>query len=370
MNASHSPVASPPPERFGPNPHLQSHRHTPTYRHQIASRKVSPRLILAALALFCGAGQALAGDCTLASGKPTEQFLGAFPASVTLKAANIGQVMAEFTQPFGTSHSWECWVATFGMKAITSTLALDGTSENIFQTGIPGVGIRFRFNSTSSYWGINRYPPFSTRLLPGATVQIWSPSTVTVQFIRIAMEVGRGDITAFDINSEIYWGSNKPVKVTGTGLKTKIVNNIYYTSCYNPSPDPTVNMGRPAAAHIKRGEVTEHPFALSIRCDGLNPTTKPPVKIYFEGDSPSDGRLKLTGQAQPGVANGVGISLKDDKGTPLPFAKDRALSLTWQRSAVNAEFYRFSGKAKYIATGGNIKPGSANATMTYILEYN
>ncbi|RIZ50943.1 hypothetical protein AXX04_29995 [Pseudomonas aeruginosa] len=62
--------------------------------------------------------------------------------------------------------------------------------------------------------------------------------------------------------------------------------------------------------------------------------------------------------------------MKNSKGVDLPFAKARALALTWQSSVPDAEIYSFSGKARYVATGGDITGGKADATLTYVLEYN
>ncbi|KPD28912.1 hypothetical protein AOA77_11900 [Pseudomonas paraeruginosa] len=62
--------------------------------------------------------------------------------------------------------------------------------------------------------------------------------------------------------------------------------------------------------------------------------------------------------------------MKNDNGVALPFAKERAVSLAWRNSAPDAEIYGFSGKAKYVATGGEVIPGKADAVLTYVLEYN
>lgn len=87
-------------------------------------------------------------------------------------------------------------------------------------------------------------------------------------------------------------------------------------------------MGRPTAYDIKRGAVPDHGFSLDVVCEGLNPSVKPPVKVYFEGNSIQDGLLNLTGRGEAGVAQGVGISLTSSKGAALPFTQARALPWT------------------------------------------
>lgn len=135
-------------------------------------------------------------------------------------------------------------------------------------------------------------------------------------------------------------------------------------------PSTTVQMGKIAISNIKSGAVPEKLFALDIRCRGMQPEKPVPVRIYFEGDSAGPGLLNPTGVGQAGVAQGIAIELKNDKGTKLPFSKPNAINLDWQRSDVDAEVYRFAGSARYSASGGEIKPGKADASMTYVLDYN
>ncbi|WP_261792992.1 fimbrial protein [Pseudomonas chlororaphis] len=205
---------------------------------------------------------------------------------------------------------------------------------------------------------------------------MYFPNILSVEFVRTAMGVGKGDMPPFNYQTSFFIDTTytTPTRATfniqGTNLKTKLEHNAFFTSCFTPKTDTVVTMGRPAVAQISRGSVVDHPFALDVVCEGLNPTTKPPVKVYFEGNSVRDGLLNLNGAGQQGVAKGVGISLTTDSGAPLPFSKAKAVALDWQASGPGNEMYRFSGKARYIATGGEISVGRADATLTYILEYN
>ncbi|WP_311776626.1 fimbrial protein [Pseudomonas aeruginosa] len=147
-------------------------------------------------------------------------------------------------------------------------------------------------------------------------------------------------------------------------------NNAFFTTCSTQKSTIDVNMGRPTAYDIKRGAVPDHGFSLDVVCEGLNPSVKPPVKVYFEGNSIQDGLLNLTGRGEAGVAQGVGISLTSSKGAALPFTQARALPLDWLASGAGTEMYRFVGSARYVATGGKITAGKADSILTYILEYN
>ncbi|MFG8423813.1 fimbrial protein, partial [Pseudomonas aeruginosa] len=153
-------------------------------------------------------------------------------------------------------------------------------------------------------------------------------------------------------------------------LRATLEHNAFFTTCSTQKSTIDVNMGRPTAYDIKRGAVPDHGFSLDVVCEGLNPSVKPPVKVYFEGNSIQDGLLNLTGRGEAGVAQGVGISLTSSKGAALPFTQARALPLDWLASGAGTEMYRFVGSARYVATGGKITAGKADSILTYILEYN
>ncbi|CAI8789192.1 hypothetical protein EMIT0324P_10742 [Pseudomonas chlororaphis] len=150
----------------------------------------------------------------------------------------------------------------------------------------------------------------------------------------------------------------------------ELLNDVMFAGCESVGGAVNVAMGKQTIDNIKKGSTKEVLFNFDVRCTGLSPTTKVPVKVYFEGDSPADGLLNLTGQGQPGIASGVGISLVNDKGTKLPFDIARSIPLAWSRSTEDGEIYRFTGTAKYVPTTGSIAPGKADATMNFVLDYN
>ncbi|MFG8567299.1 MULTISPECIES: fimbrial protein [Pseudomonas aeruginosa group] len=309
---------------------------------------------------------------------PTDpSYIRALPATTALKAVPIGGVLASHEFLSTTQAIWRCppgETMTFGMGPLTTSLKPIDSAQGLYESGVKGVGIRIRFKPRwgGSVWSAYMVPPFEYRTTASLNDAEF-PHITLVEFIRTGMEVGRGAIPPFDVTTSHFRSDNAGrvnVAILGTQLKTTLTQNIYFTSCHNPSSDPTVDMGHPYAALVKQGQVEEHTFSLTIRCEGMNSTTKPPVKIYFEGNAVRDGLLRLSGDGQAGVARGVGIELKNDRGVALPFAKERALPLAWRDSAPDAEIYGFAGKAKYVATESEIKAGKADAVLTYVLEYN
>lgn len=351
--------------------HCQSH---PEYPSVEARRNTAPlrAAVLLLMLLFSGwVGQAWA-VCRLYSGTvPSEIKFSSLPASVTMQAAAVGGVLAYYDVRFtGSLPRYNCQVGDFwGMDAMTVSLPLLDASKGIYESGVVGIGIRISFLGEG--WGPTPFvPPFKNEIFYAAGIPFVPPDVIRVEFIRTGMEVGSGSITPFDLRSAYELTPAIRLPVSATQLKTTLVNKIYFSSCYNPASAPTVNLGRPAIGEVRQGSTLQKDFSLDIRCDGMNPTTKPPVKIYFQGNSPKDGLLLTDGQGQAGKAQGVGVELTDSNGAALPFDKARARAMTWTSSSTNSEFYRFQGKARYVVSGGEIKAGKADATLTYVLQYN
>ncbi|MBU4636609.1 fimbrial protein [Pseudomonas chlororaphis] len=300
--------------------------------------------------------------------------IASLPAITTLKYAPIGGVMASYEVDAGRSSGGWAWCdkSQWGLTEVVTSLTSRG-SPGLYDSGVPGVGIRI--GHLASYgWYTPRYPPYTSTGLGAANLPF--PNRVKIEFVRTDIGVEKGDMPSFNYKTSFFIDTSYTTPrravypIEGTGLKTKLEHNAFFSTCYTPKSSTEVNMGRPAAEQVKRGSVQEFPFALDVVCNGLNPTVKPAVKVYFEGNSVRDGVLNLNGVGQPGVAKGVAISLSNDKNVALPFSKAKAVALDWQSSGPGIEMYRFAGKARYVTTGAEVAAGKADATLTYVLEYN
>ncbi|EIM16969.1 putative fimbrial protein [Pseudomonas chlororaphis O6] len=315
---------------------------------------------------YCGAPDVMWPD--------NPSIIASLPAITTLKYAPIGGVMASYEVEVGRrSGGWSgCYKSQYGLTEVTTSLTSRG-SPGLYDSGVPGVGIRIGHVATTN-WYTPSYPPFTnTGISIGYILYFFN--RLSIEFVRTDIGVGKGDMPSFNYKTSFfidtaYTPRRKVYAIEGTGLKTKFEHNAFFTTCYTTKSSTEVNMGRPAAEQVKRGSVQDVPFALDVVCKGLNPTVKPPVKVYFEGNSVRDGLLNLNGVGQPGVAKGVAISLTNDKNVALPFSQDKAVALDWQSSGPSTEMYRFVGNARYVPTGTEVAAGKADATLTYVLEYN
>ncbi|WP_273828493.1 fimbrial protein [Pseudomonas sp. SBT1-2] len=285
------------------------------------------------------------------------------PAKTIIKSAAIGQELAKHRLTLWSNPASRVSCPGSGnFTSITSAPLLPSALPNVYETGIKGVGVKFcitldmqdKFFCAPYSWGlIWNAEPFLPRLME-------------VVFVRTGRGVASGKIPGFNVTWEV---GGLPLLIRSQGT-TELVNDIFFAGCESVGGAVNVPMGKQTTQNIKNGRVNEIPFNFDVRCEGLKPDSKVPVKVYFEGDSQTDGMLKLSNAGQAGVASGVGISLVNDKGVKLPFSIARSVALDWNRETEDGSIYRFSGKAKYVPTAGEMKAGKGDATMSFVLNYN
>lgn len=301
----------------------------------------------------------------------TREFSILTPSNIKLNLVKIGQVMASSKiQLSPKTYSVLCSDVTTPYFNVFYDIINNGRMElesgyaDVYSTNIKGVGIRLR----SDYYG--RYP-FS---IPGGHSQknagLNHSSTlmehINYEFIRTAVGVGSGSLNLnFKIRHQVsgWLASN----LTASGIVNVEVGG-YFAGCSGVTKDILVPMGKLWAGDLLSSARTET-FKLDVRCTGLPAGTKLPVKVYFEGDSPGEGRLNLLG----GGATGVEILLRSGSGSgyPLPISMNRPVSLSWLRTDPEGEIYTLPISARYAKKANtNVQPGRADAVLTYITEYN
>ncbi|KVZ49572.1 hypothetical protein WL18_05305 [Burkholderia ubonensis] len=282
------------------------------------------------------------------------------PANISIKAAKIGEVLATNTYKlWNTDESYWCTVNTEMTVAFNGGLELSSYPK-VYKTAIKGIGIKVGFQLNPSGTTVY-YAPYSWTTTSG-----YSPQSIVVELVRIDTGVGSGTLsTNFNVTLS---GGGMVYTIKSTG-STTVKNDVMFSGCSAVDAVVNVKMGQETTDRLRLGQVAERPFNFDVRCEGLKSTTLP-VKVYFAGDSSTDGLLALSGAGASGMASGIGISLVNDKGVKLPFDRSRSITIDHFRSDVGGEIYRFSGVAKYVLTTGEVKSGKADATMTYVIEYN
>ncbi|PMY70714.1 MULTISPECIES: fimbrial protein [Pseudomonas] len=317
--------------------------------------------ILIFLSSLC-ARDVLAVTCTWTGSPPAQLTMDMIlPSKMIIKAAPVGQVLA--------THRTSLWSGLASCSSQTDvSITVDAAFTpsalpKVYEAGIKGVGVKFCL--ALSFGDDTWCAPYSYSV--GSSSSPLLPKFIDVMFVRTNRAVASGNVP---MDLKVNWQMGDKSLVVRSQGGTELVNDIFFAGCESVGAAVNVQMGKQTIEHITKGSVREVPFNFDVRCDGLKPDTKVPVKVYFEGNSQADGLLKLVNLGQPGVASGVGISLVNNKGVKLPFNIARSIALDWNREVVEGSIYRFSGSAKYVPTGGEIKPGKGDATMSFVLNYN
>jgi len=305
---------------------------------------------------------------------PQPHYYISVPAQIVMTKVPVGGVLASFESPAVGDNKARC----IKNMVITTTLDTRGLTPSgipdVYKTNLEGVGIRI------TGWSDNKLyftPPSTTTTGPKQNDEYvaW-PNYIKVEYIRIGQEVGStGQVTSdFRIEHIVpsaYTNIPEVVSFEPSSKTTELINEVYFTSCESQTPILNVTMGSQHMNKIASKTAPKKSFSFEIHCHGPNPNKPVPVKIYFEGSSPADGLLNLSGHGREDVARGIYIELTTIDGRKLPFSKQSSVNLEWLRSEKNSEVYRFSGQAQYVQNMTEmLKPGKADATMTYVLEYN
>lgn len=284
------------------------------------------------------------------------------PASMDLRRVAIGSVLA--SSPRITIHSdstlARCPGATTPMLPYVLSLSqgeLAPGFSNVYNTGIRGVGVRFV--SMSAPTG-NIPLTFQIRNNPSSFASLIT--AMRIDYIRTERDVAQGDARMdYKIQYHLNGWNAAEISIGGT---TRLQSQSYFSGCAGVEK-LNIPMGRVVISHLPKQE--QKPFNLDVLCSGMAAGSNVPVKVYFEGSSEGPGRLNL----EPGGAQGVEISLRNDRGVNLPFSQGSALTMAWTRSEPGGEIYRLPVVAAYTRKGvQKVVPGKANATLNYILEYN
>ncbi|WP_243048830.1 fimbrial protein [Dyella sp. RRB7] len=295
------------------------------------------------------------------------------------QATSAGTVLARnYLTPQALCGAAQCSVASFwqcGFVTSASTCATSGPTCNPTQD--PGVCIQVVINGqvTAGFaW-------------PGAPVTINQP--VEFQFVSTGAAIagntiGYGSTPPFN-RATIYWftdasaAGSQPSAANGFQIYMKDFLTPVAGTCTAPSQTITLppvmsivfgGAGSTAGAQSFNLSLNNCPagysrigYSLIPVGAAVCPTTPVPMPCAITSTS-ANGVLPLSASS---TASGVGIQVTDTSGSPVPFRYSIAAAPLG--SVKPAASYTVPLVAKYIQTGSAITPGSVNAQMQVLLDY-
>lgn len=312
---------------------------------------------------------------SVAGGAQADCIINDF-AGKTLDMAGTRNVVPDTAYPVGQSLYWynryfnNARTILCDVDTPLSLVADDGQmikapgQEGRYETGVEGVELEIGFGKGTG-GKVEMKTGWQTVIPKGRNIEI--PRTIITRFMRSGSHVARSGTMTFHYAARLMAGNQTMLTFRLPGATFNFTNNVMLTSCYAENPDIPVAMGTVPFETVRRNLATPRDYAIDIRCSGTRGTATP-VKAFFEGNVTADGILKLADT--PASASGFGIAVTDAEGNPVPFHdRPRSLPSVWQDRIGVEDRYRFQGKARYVPLASPLNAGSADAVMSFVLDY-
>ncbi|RQS13961.1 pilus assembly protein, partial [Burkholderia sp. Bp9002] len=344
-------------------------------------------LTLAVLMLGLSTRAAFAQSGSCAAGTPSTVSV-AMPVSVTVpRDAPIGTVLGSLVYTANTTNYYSCTVsgsyfsgmvfrASSSMTKVGMTVTLNGKAYNVWNTNVPGVGVAIGVNPYVNSCGSRGWQdlgnPSGTFPSPWSGGVCNQNGSVTNGGQALLALVKTGPITAGTVTGLQFEGASVTgptitgpftVGTSGHVLFSLTPTIINVASC--TTPNVTVNMGSTMQSAFKGiGSTTTPPVAVNVVVNacpsGLSSIQYQFIPVNAVLDS-TNGVLALSSDS---TATGIGLQLKDNSGTALKY--NTRYTLTSYNASTGGS-YTIPLKAAYYQTSATVKPGSANAVLTFTM---
>lgn len=242
----------------------------------------------------------------------------------------------------------EAWTARW---ELTQWGTLSGYGNSVYNTNLPGIGLRLSAASTG------KALPYETSY-PYDAGGVW----VSIPGDGIKGElIKTGDITSGTLTSGVLARASVVNQFYFANVTLNGTNTVKSEACTMTTPSVDVPMGDHDKSEFSGPGVTTDwvSFDIGLTCDIG-------ARINVRIDAPADASAGSQGvmQLESGGASGVGIQLHyrpDD--AAVQYGQER---FYWQ-SVYGDEIIQL--KARYYQTVGTVTPGVANGTATFTLTY-
>ncbi|MDR0218454.1 MAG: fimbrial protein [Enterobacteriaceae bacterium] len=241
-------------------------------------------------------------------------------------------------------------------------------NDAIYDSGVPGVGIRINNWPDTLGYGIDWFPRISNNLLPcspppkypGYYIYYCGPTWgfLTVQLIKTAPTTGSGTIS--------------PLILTRARLGSNIIHSFYVESTKIESPTPSCALTN-KITHVNMGDVKASQFVSRV-------TAPRDFNLELDCEAGAAATILLDGTPQDGSSTVWALDNIDDKATATGVGlqiwyKNRFLAIRDPNASIKvrskeaARHFSLPLSARYVQTRERITPGKADVTVTVTLTY-
>ena len=237
---------------------------------------------------------------------------------------------------------------------------------NIYSSGIPGVGMRFRFEEGSTtiagYWP----QTWSTsNPVPATKIAVWV--NIWIEFIKTG-PITTGGVVVGEVAGWFSESQTVSIRVSGG-----IVVEPKVPTCRVTTPAITVPLGNmPASTFNGVGTVSpSKPFNIVLQCSGGDMGTVTNVHTTLT-DHTNPGNVSDTlSLATDATATGIGIQVLNGS-TVIKYGPDSSATGNtnqWKAGEAGNGTFTIPLTARYIQTAPKVTPGMANGLATFTMSY-
>lgn len=318
-------------------------------------------LVLAGLLVT--SGTAMAEVCTTNTGLPAT-FVMTLPETITINPdLGDGKVLADISGTLVLQAPTETRCPGLSGEVPNKYMLSSGAylGENTYESGIPGVGIRFYFNGVA-------FPLENRFVFPQKDTSSWPGR---LQLVKTGPISQSGSLAGLQGGAYLTSNGNHQWRVFAFKGATNV--DAGRPTCTVATPLVPVPMG---SARLKEFNgigttVGERGFSIAVDCGGGRPQISTAVYgVLMDQSDPANRSTQLS--LTPGsTAVGVGLQVLHG-GTLLSYggnAGEPAADARWFAGRTHNGRFEIPLMARYVQTRAEITPGSANAKATFVLSY-
>lgn len=318
---------------------------------------------LALAGLLGTSGTAMAEICTTNTGLPAT-FVMTLPETITINPDLAdGKVLADISGTLVLQATTETRCPDISGKATNEYMLSSGAylGGNIYDSGIPGVGVRFYFNGVA-------FPLENRFSFPYKDGNSWPGR---LQLVKTGTISQSGSLAGLQGGAYLTSNGNHQWRVFAFKGATNV--DAGRPTCTVATPLVPVPMG-PARLREFNGigtTVGEHGFSIAVDCGGGRPQISTAVYGVLMDQSDPANRSTHLSLSHGSTATGVGLQVLH-AGKLLSYGGhvgEPAADARWFAGRTFNGRFEIPLVARYVQTQGVITPGSANAKATFVLSY-
>lgn len=302
-----------------------------------------------------------AAVCSITSGGPTNLTISP-PILTVSRDAAPGSVLYQSGNVQTPTTTISCSGSMSMLAQYTNPLSTTG-SASVYQTNVPGVGIKIVANYNGT-WPIGNPPTYWGDTVNNYSGPAYFPFSLS---IVVTGPVSPGTFTLANPVVSNYASASSTSLVNSVLLHTVTVSAFTVTARSCATPNVTVNLGNHPWSEFSGVGSTSSSTSFSIGLNGC-PSGLNAVKYQIDPVTaivPGTGNTVVTLNGDS-TASRVGVQLLDGNGTPLPLSSP--LTFSGYSSGTGGN-YTIPLKARYYQIATPVGPGAANAAMIFTMTY-